>query len=78
VLAADPRRAPEHLVAQIAIAFPVRRQAWCSRDEEHRAHLAQARLLADQCWGEAFAAGAAYMLSCQQAPIIVATGVGQT
>lgn len=54
----DPRRAPKHLVQQIARTYAAPRRIQYSDEQNQQAHLAQARLLADSIWAEAFVAGA--------------------
>lgn len=71
----DPRRAPEYLVTQVAAAFSPPMDPRWGREETYRAHREQARLLADRIWGEAFTAGAQYVLSIQQAPLMFAVGL---
>jgi hypothetical protein len=58
MLSPDPHKAPDHLVTLIAAAYPTRRSPVGTREDHHRAHLAQARVLANRIWQEAYTAGA--------------------
>lgn len=62
VMKADPMRAPEHLVRQLAMSIqpPPRLHPTLSFEQQRDAHLAQCRVWADRIWAEAYVAGAAY------------------